>query len=31
LLDLARTEAWLEGRLADDPRPAQEVRVRVSR
>jgi len=31
LRDLARTEAWLEGRIADAPTAIQKVRVRARR
>jgi hypothetical protein len=30
LRDLAETEAWLEGRVADDPRQAQPIRASAS-
>ncbi|HEV2159249.1 hypothetical protein [Bradyrhizobium sp.] len=30
LHDLARTEAWLEGRLANEPRPAQHITTAAS-
>lgn len=30
LRDLARTEAWLEGRLAHEPRPAQRMTTAAS-
>ncbi|WP_245315633.1 hypothetical protein [Bradyrhizobium neotropicale] len=31
LRDLAQTEAWLEGRVADEPRPVQQMRTAASR
>lgn len=31
LRDLAQTEAWLEGRVADEPRPVQRMRMAASR
>ncbi|WGD50445.1 hypothetical protein QA641_33370 [Bradyrhizobium sp. CB1650] len=31
LRDLAQTEAWLEGRIADDPAPVQRMRAAASR
>jgi hypothetical protein len=31
LRDLARTEAWLEGRVTDAPLAVQEARIRVRR
>jgi hypothetical protein len=31
LRDLAQTEAWLEGRVADEPRPISRLRVAASR
>lgn len=31
LRDLARTEAWLEGRVADEAQPIQHQRVDVAR
>ena len=31
LRDLAQTEAWLEGRIAKDPRPMQRLKMTASR
>lgn len=31
LRDLAQTEAWLEGRIADEPRPVLRLKVVASR
>lgn len=31
LRDLAQTEAWLEGRIADEPRPLLRLKVAASR
>ncbi|MDN5004429.1 hypothetical protein ACFQZO_26645 [Bradyrhizobium sp. GCM10027634] len=31
LRDLAKTEAWLEGRVADEPQPMQRLKVAASR
>jgi hypothetical protein len=31
LRDLAQTEAWLEGRVADEPRPMLRLKVAASR
>lgn len=31
LRDLAQTEAWLEGRVADEPRPMPRLKVVASR
>jgi hypothetical protein len=31
LLDLAQTEAWLEGRVADESRPMQRLKLAASR